>query len=255
MPTVDISPGFPIYYETSGSGLPLVFIHPPHMGQDVFKYQHKLSKHFRVITYDIRGHGRSGSNAEKVTIPRLAEDLRTFLDALDIEQAVIVGYSAGGSIAQHFALTYPERVKALVLSGGFPEVSTFILKRQYRIGLAFIRNNRDRLLSKLLAKTHKVTKEDEREVYVNSLKAEPHIAYDYYNESLHYTCANRLHELRMPFLLLNGQYSFHMHPYIKYYMREVPQTKHVFISNGLHQIPIQNYHPFNHALGKFVKGL
>lgn len=254
MPIVQISPSLPTYYESSGNGTPVVFIHPPHMGQTVFKYQHDLLDRFRVITYDIRGHGRSGISEEKVTISVLANDLSAFLDGLNIDQAVIVGYSAGGVIAQEFALTYPERVRALVLSGGFPEVSTFILKRQYQMGLALVRTGQDELLSKLLAKSHKVTKEDERELFHECLKANPPMAYDFYNESLHYRCTDRLHNIDCPFLVLYGQFS-HIRPYAELYNQEVPQVESVLISKTLHQLPTKKYRPFNHALGDFLKGL
>lgn len=254
MPTVGISPSLPIYYESSGDGMPVVFIHPPHMGQGVFKYQHELSGDFRVITYDIRGHGRSGVSNDEITIPLLAEDLAAFLDELGIDQAVIAGYSAGGAIAQEFAFTYPERTWALVLSGGFPEVSTFLLTRQYQAGLMLVRNRQDKLLSKFLARSHKVTKQDEAMLFQECSKAQPAAAYEFYKVSFHYECTDRLSQLRMPFLALYGQYS-HIRPYGKVYQSEIPQMEHVLINNALHQLPIKNYRAFNHALRNFLNNI
>ncbi|ASF41008.1 hypothetical protein CEH05_18320 [Halobacillus halophilus] len=127
-----------MYYTSSGAGVPIVFIHPPHMGHHVFKYQNVLSNQFRIITYDIRGHGNSGKNEKPPTIQQLANDLQLLLDRLGIDEAIIVGYSSGSSIAQAFALTYPDRMKALVLSGGFPEINTFLLRMQYYLGLALV---------------------------------------------------------------------------------------------------------------------
>ncbi|WP_404452212.1 alpha/beta hydrolase [Virgibacillus necropolis] len=254
MPIVEISPSLSTYYESSGTGYPVIFIHPPHMGQTVFKYQHELSNHFRVITYDIRGHGKSGSSDEDVTIPLLAADLSAFLDALGIDQAIIVGYSAGGSIAQEFVLTYPDRVKALVLSGGFSEVSTFTLKRQFQFGIALVRTGQSELLSKLLTMSHKVTKEDQPELLHECLQAHPQSAYGFYKKSMDYTCTDLLHNLRCPVFLLYGRFS-HIRPYQKIYKREVPQMKSVLVSKSLHQVPIKNYRSFNQALSSFLQNL
>lgn len=254
MPIVKISSSLSTYYESSGTDSPVVFIHPPHMGHNVFKYQHELSDRFRVITYDIQGHGRSGISNEKVTISRLTDDLLAFLDALGIDQVTIVGYSAGGTIAQDFALTYPERVKALVLSGGFPQVSTFTLKKQYQLGLALVRTGQSELLSKLLARSHKVTKEDQRILLDECLQAHPQSAYDFYKQSMNYRCTHLLHNLHCPLFLLYGQFS-HIRPYVELYKRQVPQMESVLVGKSSHQVPIKSYRSFNHALFSFLKNL
>ncbi len=74
----------------------------------------------QVIRYDQRGHGRSTTGAEPVSIQRLGTDLRDLLDALDVCDAVVAGHSMGGMGAQAFAIDHPDvvahRVKALVLA-------------------------------------------------------------------------------------------------------------------------------------------
>lgn len=254
MPIVKISSSLSTYYECSGTGSPVIFIHPPHMGHNVFKYQHELSGRFRVITYDIQGHGRSEISDEKVTISRLTDDLSAFLNALGHDQVTIVGYSAGGSIAQDFALTYPNRVKALVLSGGFPQVSTFPLIKQYQFGLALVRSGQSELLSKILAWSHKVTKKDQRILLDECLRAHPQSAYDFYKQSMDYNCTHLLNNLHCPLLLLYGQFS-HIRPYVELYKRQVPQMESVLVGKSSHQVPIKSYRSFNHALYSFLKNL
>ncbi|HET7521932.1 MAG TPA: alpha/beta hydrolase [Bacillales bacterium] len=245
----------PMYYESSGTGVPIVFIHPPHMDHAVFRYQRQLAEHFRVILYDIRGHGRSGIDAEPLTIPTLAADLLTLLDELNIDRAVPCGYSSGGSVAQEFALAYPERTKALILSGGFPKVNTFLLKNEFRAGMALVKAGKQRFLSKVLSFSHRITNEDRHELFKHCIKADELTAYRFYRESLHYDCTDRLHELSMPLLLLNGSRSVYMHPYIKYYLQRVKRVQSVFVSNITHQLPTKGYLPFNHAIKQFVRSL
>jgi pimeloyl-ACP methyl ester carboxylesterase len=74
-----------------------------------------LSGEFRVVTWDVRGHGQSGSAEGSFTLHDLGEDLRTVLDQAGIERAVVLGHSAGGVIAMRFALDHPDRVDGLVL--------------------------------------------------------------------------------------------------------------------------------------------
>ncbi len=70
----------------------------------------------RVISYDARGHGRSGAPAERdYSYARLAEDLAAVLDRAGVERALLAGASMGAHTALRFALEHPERVAALAL--------------------------------------------------------------------------------------------------------------------------------------------
>jgi len=103
-----------LYYEVSGQGMPVVLLHGFSLDRRVWEGQVRiLEPHFRVVRYDLRGHGRSAA----ITAPYTAHgDLAAVLDALHIERAALVGHSAGAQIALDFALVYPERVTALVLA-------------------------------------------------------------------------------------------------------------------------------------------
>ncbi len=72
---------------------------------------------FRVVSYDARGHGRSGAAPDPVAYgyDRLAHDLEAVLDALELDRAVLAGASMGAHTAVRFALRHPERVAALGL--------------------------------------------------------------------------------------------------------------------------------------------
>src|SRR5580658_1827932 len=86
-----------------------------------------LSKQFRLILVDIRGHGRSSKPECCYTRLDFAYDVKLLLDALHIERADIVGHSMGSIVAQTFAEYWPERTGRVVLissSGGRPPGST-----------------------------------------------------------------------------------------------------------------------------------
>jgi 3-oxoadipate enol-lactonase len=74
-----------------------------------------LAAKFRVLAYDIPGHGQSDPPVGQDSFDDLAADLAALLDHTQIGRVTLVGLSIGGMIAQHFALLYPDRLQALVL--------------------------------------------------------------------------------------------------------------------------------------------
>jgi 3-oxoadipate enol-lactonase len=83
---------------------------------DIWAYQLPLLTHrFRVLRYDLRGHGRSAIPGSSYTLEELASDAAALLDHLDIARAAFVGLSIGGMIGQVFALRYPDKLSGLVL--------------------------------------------------------------------------------------------------------------------------------------------
>src|SRR5580704_9849473 len=102
-----------------GAGPPVVLLHGLACGKRMWFHQVRaLRKHFRVITYDLRGHGQTDAPqlATEYSAAHLAHDLIGVLDALDIPQAAIVGFSLGGGPALALAASKPERVSHLVLA-------------------------------------------------------------------------------------------------------------------------------------------
>jgi len=109
--------GINIYYESHGAGRPLVLI--AGLGYGLWMW-HKmipgLAEHFRVVVFDNRGAGRSDKPDGPYSVQMLAADTAGLIDALEIEQAAVMGHSMGGFIAQELVLTRPELVGRLILS-------------------------------------------------------------------------------------------------------------------------------------------
>ena len=106
------------HYIEKGEGFPLVLLHGNGESNEYFTHQVEyFSKDYRVIALDTRGHGKTKRGEAKFTLEQFAEDLKRFLDRLQIKKAIILGFSDGGNIALLFALKYPEYVKALIVNG------------------------------------------------------------------------------------------------------------------------------------------
>jgi len=109
--------GARLYYEVHGEGFPVIFTHG--LGGDgsmwVFQVPEFREK-YKVVVWDVRGHGRSETTENGYTIDQFVEDLRALMDHLGIEKAHIAGLSMGGWISWRFALAYPGLTRSLVLS-------------------------------------------------------------------------------------------------------------------------------------------
>ena len=84
-------------------------------GLNWFQAFEPLSKHFRVLAIDHRGHGRGLRSWKRFRLADCADDAAALLDVLGVEQAIAVGYSMGGPIAQLLWHRHPEKVAGLVL--------------------------------------------------------------------------------------------------------------------------------------------
>lgn len=113
--------GVEIYFEDSGgSGFPLFFVYGLACSIQHWKYPRAyLAKHSerRQIWMDFRGHGRSAAprQQQRLTIDLIADDIAALCQKRQVEQAVILGQSMGGSIALALAARHPELARALIL--------------------------------------------------------------------------------------------------------------------------------------------
>ncbi len=117
MPVAAVN-GISVAYEDSGgTGTPVVLIHGHSVDLRMWPRQYLALREagYRVIRYDVRGHGRSSAPAAGYTWPEYSADLRALLDHLDVARAHVAGFSMGGGIALQFALDNPGRVLSLAL--------------------------------------------------------------------------------------------------------------------------------------------
>lgn len=80
----------------------------------------QLAEHFRVLRYDMRGHGRSGVPAGAYSLDRLGRDVIELLDALGLDKVHFLGLSLGGFVGQWLGVHAPDRIDRLILSNASP---------------------------------------------------------------------------------------------------------------------------------------
>jgi pimeloyl-ACP methyl ester carboxylesterase len=110
--------GVNIYYEEHGQGDPVLLSHGYSATSQMWKQQHEaIGAKYRLISWDMRGHGRSDSPEDQslYSEAHTADDMAAVLDACAVRQAVIGGLSLGGYMSLGFYLKHPARTKALML--------------------------------------------------------------------------------------------------------------------------------------------
>jgi non-heme chloroperoxidase len=125
MNSITTKDGVQIYYKDWGSGQPIVFHHGWPLSSDDWDAQmmYFLSRGYRVIAHDRRGHGRSTQTATGNEMDTYAADVAQLASHLDLRAAVHVGHSTGGGeVARYVARYGKERVAKAVLIGAVPPI-------------------------------------------------------------------------------------------------------------------------------------
>jgi 3-oxoadipate enol-lactonase len=115
--------GTNIFYEITGDGLPIVFVHGLGGTSNVWHAQRvALSRYFKVVTLDLPGSGRSDKAERQYTMERWVGQLAGLADAAKLDRFVLVGHSMTTVLAQNFAAAHGKRLQALVLCGPITEL-------------------------------------------------------------------------------------------------------------------------------------
>ena len=123
---VNLSPGLDLYYEEAGSGTPIVFIPGWFATSAVFKAQiAHFSRNFRAIAYDPRNRGRSSKALHGNNRLQHGADLKAFIDALALEDVILVGYSGGCYQSWAYFRAYGvDNIKAYICIDAAPKAFT-----------------------------------------------------------------------------------------------------------------------------------
>jgi pimeloyl-ACP methyl ester carboxylesterase len=107
--------GINLYYETYGSGRPLVLLHGGLGSGEMFgPILPTLADHHQVIAVDLQGHGRTADIDRPLDVRLMADDIGALIDHLGLRKPDVVGYSLGGAVAFQVAFRHPEKVGRLV---------------------------------------------------------------------------------------------------------------------------------------------
>lgn len=169
-----------------------------------------LSERYQVLIYDVRGHGRSDRPTDGYTITQFAKDLAGLLDALGIPEAIILGTSMGGTIAQRFILDFPEKTLAAVIMSTSSEVKPAATERWQQMadeierdGFAeYLRRTRPPMLTEEYLREHPEALESEQRRLANN--PDSHVYAQIARAVSSYNYTQELDGVRIPTLLMVG---------------------------------------------------
>jgi pimeloyl-ACP methyl ester carboxylesterase len=125
--------GINLYYETHGTGRPLVLLHGGLGSGEMFgPVLGALAEGHQVILVDLQGHGRTADIDRPLDLRLIADDIAALIDHLGLDRPDLVGYSLGGGVALQTAAHHPDRVGRLVLASVYlrPDVIDPALRAQ-----------------------------------------------------------------------------------------------------------------------------
>lgn len=217
--------GVKLYYETYGEGEPLLMLHGN--GQSISAFINQIddfSKKYKVIVVDCRGRGKSTyDKAKELTFDLQTEDLKQFLDQLNIKKVKILGWSDGGILAITLALKYPDLVDKIACSGAniFPEgIKNDDLKSMKEIVSNLIKENKDHKNDMLI------------DLYNLDIKY-PNLKYE------------NLKNIQCPSLILAGDNDEIKTEHTVKIAESIPKGQLAIIPNSTHYVPEQKPELFN----------
>jgi pimeloyl-ACP methyl ester carboxylesterase len=124
---IEVEPNVRLHISDAGEGRPIVLIHGWPLSDEMYEYQYNalIKNNFRAIGITLRGFGKSDKPYRKYDYDIHAKDIKNVLSTLDIKDAVLVGFSMGGSIAIRYVSKYNgARISKLALCGAAAPIWT-----------------------------------------------------------------------------------------------------------------------------------
>jgi pimeloyl-ACP methyl ester carboxylesterase len=252
MPFVKVN-GVNLHYHVQGEGVPVILIHPPYLASNVFNYwKYQLSGFCQIITFDIRGHGHSEPSKVPVTYPIIVEDMKQLLDHLEIEQAVVGGYSTGGGVALEALLTYPHKFMGGIIVSGMSEISDIITKARVSAGVYAAAFHAKTTLSIVLSGGNADSKATFWNLYNEARIGYPKHWKEYSRYSLSYNCTQQLPGIKVPVLLIYGEKDKVFHKYARLLHQNIPDNELSIVKNLTHQIPTKAAAKTSDYIGNWI---
>lgn len=262
----ELSNGLIVNYDDNGPVFApvVIFIHGSPFNKSVWDLQTEVIKNnFRVIAYDLRGHGATNRPSGEFTIDLLTSDLISLMDHLGIEKAILCGLSLGTYIALDAIEKHPERFNGLVLSGAqcITDTAETITERNSRIeklntkGIdAFVEESIRLFFG---SRSFISRKEEVRSVRNMMLATTPEsITGSFKALDNRKEYCSRLNEINVPVMLLMGREDMITPVSVARNVQENIKgaVMHVIEYAG-HLANLENTHAFNEHLKKFIDGI
>ncbi|MEE9349331.1 MAG: alpha/beta hydrolase [Flavobacteriaceae bacterium] len=250
----------PFYYETSGKGETLLFIHG--LGSSTLDWEYQLahfSKNYKVIALDLKGHGKTGSVDGAYSIKGFANDVAVFLEE-ETQPITIIGISMGGMVSFQLAVDYPQLVKQLIIINSFAEIpmDNRYIRNQVRIrklvpSLLGMKATGKMIANKVFPHKHQkdlrkliISRWQKNSIkdYVKSVKA-----------SAGWRIIDKLHTITCPVLVVGAEFDYISNDEKMVYTKLIPKGEFVLMKGLRHAVSMEDPKALNAVIDDFLKAI
>lgn len=248
-----------LYYEVTGQGQPLLFIHGLGSSSRDWEYQVPFfCQEYQVVVLDVRGHGRSDKPPGPYSVPLFARDVAGLVEGLGLAPAHVVGISMGGMIAMQLVVDAPELVRTLVVVNSWPEmvVRTFrqrweVWQRQLVAPLFGMKKMAEILSQRLFPDEEQA---DLRELFVQRWRENDPRAYrEAVKAMVGWSVRHRLETIPCPVLVVSGDGDYTSAEAKATWATKIPRMEMAVIENSHHGTPVDQPEAFNETLAAFLQ--
>ncbi|MCY6369740.1 alpha/beta fold hydrolase [Clostridium ganghwense] len=257
-----------IFYKEKGEGRPIVFIHGWASSLVSFAIPaFYLSKKFKVITYDLRGHGKSDATEEGLTMKRFAADLEQLLEALDLNDVILVGWSMGAQVLFEYIKNFGcRRLKGTIIIDMAPKLMN---DNWWNLGLyrgKFTHEDNLQALKEMTANWETYIEKftrilvpdlDEKQfkyIMKGTLINNPNVAATMWDVMVNADYCDVLQKITVPTLIMYGEKStLYSEETAKYLNNQIPNSRVEKFKGCTHLLVMEDTQKFIEEVDKFEK--
>jgi len=247
-----------LYYETTGQGQPILFIHGLGSSNRDWEAQATFfAKSHQVITFDLRGHGQSQKPPGPYSIPLFASDAAELIKSLGFTTVHVVGISLGGMIAFQLAVDHPELIKRMVIVNSAPEFVVHTLKDRWQVFLRFmiVRLLGMRKMGAVLSKRlfPKEAQASLRQLFVERwAENDPRAYMDSMRAIAGWSVSSQIYKIDLPTLVIAADQDYTPVAVKETYVAKMPQAQLMVIEDSRHAVPVECPEEFNEKVMAFL---
>ncbi|MEP6729511.1 MAG: alpha/beta fold hydrolase [bacterium] len=247
-----------VHYEQHGEGEPVLLIHGLGSSTEDWDPQvDALARAFTVITYDVRGHGKTAKPGGKYTVPQFSEDAAKLMRHLELGPTHVMGISMGGMIAFQLAADHPDLVRSLIIVNSGPEMilrtwkeRMGIVQRRMIVRMMGMRKMGEVLAARLLPSPEhgalRATFADrwarnDKGAYLRALSA-----------LVGWSVSARLPAIACPVLVVSGDQDYTPVAWKQEYTSKMPDASLVVLPDSRHMMTVERPELFHDAILPFL---
>jgi pimeloyl-ACP methyl ester carboxylesterase len=248
-------------YRISGDGEPLLLIHGLGSSERDWEFQvNYFSTYLKVISYDLRGHGKSGKPPGPYSMGLFADDTAKLLSSLECSPAHILGISLGGMVAMQLGIDYPEAVRSLVIVNSSPNLVPRSLmdylgtwQRYLIIHLMGMKKLGEMLGNRFFPKPEQAElrnifierwAENYKPSYLEAMKA-----------AIGWSVYDQLEKINVPTLVIGSDGDYFPSEYKEDYVKKLQRGRLEIIKDARHALPAEKPGEFNRLVLEFLTSL